>query len=172
MAAPLILKKYSNRRLYDTHNSRYVNLEAVAAMIHAGEVVEIHDAASGEDVTAFVLTQIVLESARRKNSLLPAAVLHLIIRYGDNTLGEFFTKYFQKTVENYLAAKQVFDRQVDRWLDRGLDISRHMPEMMLNESAFDTMMQLFGLSKPSQPPSVEADPSQADGGRKAAKTKP
>ena len=58
-------------------------------------------------VTAFILTQIVLEAAKRRNSLLPVSVLHLIIRYGDNALGEFFEKYFQKTIHNYIETKIV-----------------------------------------------------------------
>jgi len=165
MPDPVVLKKYSNRRLYDTRNSRYVTLEDVAAMIHGDEVVEIHDAASGEDVTAFILTQIVLEAAKRKNSLLPVPVLHLIIRHGDNTLGEFFSRYFQKTIENYLAAKQIFDQQFDQWLDKGLDISRRMPEMMSNESSIDTLMQLFGFPKPSNPASSESNPPHPTGDR-------
>jgi polyhydroxyalkanoate synthesis repressor PhaR len=170
MPDPVVLKKYSNRRLYDTRNSRYVTLEDVAAMIHGDEVVEIHDAASGEDVTAFILTQIVLEAARRKNSLLPVPVLHLIIRHGDNTLGEFFSRYFQKTIENYLSAKQIFDQQFDQWLDKGLDLSRRMPEMMSNESSIDTLMQLFGFPKPSNPASSESNPLHPTGDR-AGETK-
>jgi polyhydroxyalkanoate synthesis repressor PhaR len=71
MTDPLMLKKYSNRRLYDTRNSCYVTLEDVAGMIRSGEQVQISDASTGEDVTAFILTQIVLEAAKRKNSLLP-----------------------------------------------------------------------------------------------------
>ena len=65
MPDPLVLKKYSNRRLYDTRNSRYVTLEDVAQMIRSGEQVRIKDVATGDDVTAFILTQIVLEAARR-----------------------------------------------------------------------------------------------------------
>ena len=75
MPDPLMLKKYSNRRLYDTRNSRYVTLEDVAKVIRSGEQVQIQDATTGEDVTAFILTQIVLEAAKRKNSLLPVPVL-------------------------------------------------------------------------------------------------
>jgi polyhydroxyalkanoate synthesis repressor PhaR len=60
MPDPVVLKKYSNRRLYDTHQSRYVTLEDVAIMIRNGKPVQIVDASTGEDVTAFILTQIVL----------------------------------------------------------------------------------------------------------------
>ena len=147
MSDPLLLKKYSNRRLYDTRNSCYVTLEDVSSMIRSGEEVRIQDAASGEDVTAFILTQIVLEAAKRKNSLLPVSVLHMIIRYGDNALGEFFEKYFQTTLQNYIETKKAFDQQFGQWLD----MSRRMPEVMTGASSIDAMMEMFGL-KPSVDP--------------------
>ena len=146
MTDTLILKKYSNRRLYDTRNSRYVTLEDVAGMIRSGEQVQILDASTKEDVTAFILTQVVLEAAKRKNSLLPVPVLHLIIRYGDNALGEFFEKYFQKTVFNYLETKRAFDEQFAQWLDMGMDMSRRMPEMMTGGASINAMMEMFGFS--------------------------
>jgi len=146
MSDPLILKKYSNRRLYDTRNSCYVTLEDVAGMIRSGEQVQIQDAKTKEDVTAFILTQIILEVAKRKNSLLPVPVLHLIIRYGDNALGEFFDTYFHKTLQNYLAAKKAFDEQFAQWLDMGLDMSRQMPEMMPGTSSLNALMEMFGFS--------------------------
>jgi polyhydroxyalkanoate synthesis repressor PhaR len=146
-----MLKKYSNRRLYDTRNSCYVTLEDVSTMIRAGEQVRIQDAASGEDVTAFILTQIVLEAAKRRNSLLPASVLHLIIQYGDNALGDFFEKYFEKTIQNYIVTRKAFDQQFGQWLDLGVDMSRRMPEMLAGTSSIEAMLAMFGFCKPSTP---------------------
>ena len=165
MPDPLILKKYSNRRLYDTRNSRYVTLDDVANMIRDGEQMQIHDATSGEDVTAFILTQIVLEAAKRKNSLLPVPVLHLIIRYGDNALSDFFEKYFQKTIQNYIEAKNAFEQQFGQWLDMGLQMSRQLPEMMGSTSSLDTMMELFGYKTPRADRSAPKDsrPSKQSG---------
>ena len=160
MTDHLVLKKYSNRRLYDTRNSRYVTLEDVSTMIRSGEQVQIQDAASGEDVTEFILTQIVLEAAKRKNSFLPVSVLHLIICYGDNVLGEFFEKYFHKTLQNYLETKKAFDQQFGQWLDMGMDLSRRMPDMMPGTSSMDAMMEMLGFPKPSTP--IKADPNGPD----------
>jgi len=174
MPEPLVLKKYSNRRLYDTRSSRYVTLEDVSTMIRSGEQVQIMEAASGEDVTAFILTQIVLEAAKRKNSLLPVSVLHLIVRYGDNALGEFFEKYFQKVIHNYLETKNAFDRQFGQWLDMGMDMSRRMPKMMTGESSVDAMMEMFGFSTPSPSAKTESekDPRSAtDDGKDKTESK-
>jgi polyhydroxyalkanoate synthesis repressor PhaR len=160
MPDPLVLKKYSNRRLYDTRNSCYVTLEDVAMMIRSGEQVQIQDATTGEDVTAFILTQIVLEAAKRKNSLLPVSVLHLIIQYGDNALGEFFEKYFHKTIHNYLETKKAFDQQFGQWLDMGLDMSQRMPEMIPGSSAMQTLMEMFGFPNPSTPKATDPNHSE------------
>ncbi len=66
------LKKYTNRRLYDTEKSQYVTLSQVAKIIKEGRSVEVIDVKTSEDVTSFILTQIVLEEAKRKKILLPA----------------------------------------------------------------------------------------------------
>jgi len=162
MSDPLLLKKYSNRRLYDTRNSQYVTLEDVSAMVRAGEQVQIQDASTGEDVTAFILTQIVLEAAKRRNSLLPVPVLHLIIRYGDNALNDFFEKYFHRILYNYVETKNAFDQQFGNWLDMGMDLTQRMPEMMSGAPLIEEMMGIFGFPKmgdvkPSKtPPSDES----------------
>ena len=64
MTDTIVIKKYENRRLYDTHNSRYVNLEGVAQMVRSGEDIQVVDSKTGEDVTRHVLTQIIVDGAR------------------------------------------------------------------------------------------------------------
>ncbi len=124
MPDPVVLKKYANRRLYDTGRSAYVTLEEVAEMIRAGREVRAIDAKTKEDVTAFILTQIVLENARRNNILLPVPLLHVIIRFGDNLLSDFFSNYMELIIKNYLTYKSKVDEQFRRWLDLGMDFSQ------------------------------------------------
>jgi len=123
MAEKLLLKKYPNRRLYDTERSAYVTLAQVAEIIKQGRQVEVRDAETKEDVTAFILTQIILEEARKKTFLLPVSFLYLIIRYGENVLGEFFEKYLEQTLRNYLLYKTTMDEQFRKWLELGKDFS-------------------------------------------------
>ncbi len=113
----ILLKKYTNRRLYNTENSEYVTLQEVAALIREGADVEVIDAKSKEDVTALILTQIVLEEAKQNNCLLPIPLLHTIIKYGDNLLIEFFETYLQKSIKNFLEYKAVTAAQYDKWLE-------------------------------------------------------
>jgi len=150
MSEKIVLKKYSNRRLYDTHSSYYVTLEDVTGLIKSGNRVEIIDAATKEDVTAFILTQVILEEARKKNILLPEPVLHLIIQHGDGALSDFFDKYFHKTIQNYLEYKKAFDDQFSKWLEVGTDMSKMMPNMPNMMDAPTTMQNFMQMFMPSQ----------------------
>ncbi len=104
MAAPLIVKKYSNRRLYDTADSRYVTLEELTHKIRAGTDVQVVDASSGADLTQVTLTQIILES-RGGAKLLPVPLLIQLIRMGDEALAEFFGRYMTWALEIYMRAR-------------------------------------------------------------------
>ena len=73
-----ILLQYANKRLYDPVKSKYVTLDQLAEMIRKGNRVEVFKAKTEEDVTAFILTQIVMEKAKNRNALLPVPLLHLI----------------------------------------------------------------------------------------------
>jgi polyhydroxyalkanoate synthesis repressor PhaR len=136
MPEPVVLKKYANRRLYDTSRSAYVTLDEVAELIKAGREVRAVDAKTKEDVTAFILTQIVLENARKKNILLPVPLLHVIIRFGDNLLSDFFHNYMEVVIKNYLAYKTKVDAQFKRWLDLGLDFSELSKQSLSGLSPF------------------------------------
>ena len=123
MTDTVLIKKYSNRRLYDTEKSTYVSLNDLAETIREGREVNVIEAKTKEDVTAFILTQIILEEAKNKNILLPVPLLSLIIRYGENVLSEFFEKYLQQIIKNYITYKKTFDNQFHKWLEFGIDFS-------------------------------------------------
>ena len=147
-AKTLIIKKYANRRLYDTEKSAYVTLEAVADQVRKGRWVEVRDAKTGEDVTAMTLTQVLLEKARGKHFLFPPAVLHLMIRYGDTALEEFFQSYLEPIIENYLNTKSAVDEQFQQWLKMGMGFSD------FSKNPFTGMGPLFP-KPPKKPPSSE-----------------
>jgi len=151
MTDKILLKKYANRRLYDTEQSKYVTLSEVADRIRTGQQVEVVDAKTKEDVTAFILTQIVLEEARKKNILLPVPLLHIIIQYGDNVLVEFFEKHLQQILKSYLTYKRSVDDQFKKWLEMGVDIShtaqRGFAELNPLQSIFDQFAEKSGSKK-------------------------
>ncbi len=101
----MLIKKYGNRRLYDTAASRYITLEELAAIVKAGEEVQVADAKTGEDLTTPTLAQIIVEG-RGVARLLPLPLLVQLIRMGDGALAEFFGQYLTWALEAYLQAKQ------------------------------------------------------------------
>jgi len=141
MAEKRILKKYANRRLYDTHQSRYVTLTEVAQQIRAGQEVQVLDAKTKEDVTSFILTQILLEEAKNKQFLLPPQLLHIMIQYGDNVLLEFFENHLQQAIQSYLSYKSSFDSQFQKWLEVGADMSE------MAKKGFDSVNPMQAIFK-------------------------
>ncbi|MFA5180959.1 MAG: polyhydroxyalkanoate synthesis regulator DNA-binding domain-containing protein [Syntrophales bacterium] len=127
MPEKLLYKKYGNRRLYDTAKSSYVNLDDITRTIREGRQVQVIDAKTKEDVTSFILTQIILEESRKRNFLLPLPLLHLIIQFGENILNEFFQKYLEQVLKTYLSYRTVTDSQFKKWLDQGIDYSSIKP---------------------------------------------
>ena len=143
MEKPIELKKYTNRRLYNTGQKKFVTLGEVAELIRGGQQVKVTDAKTMEDVTALILTQIVLESAKNNNALFPVPLLHLIIQYGDNTLSGFFEKYLQQIVQSYLNQQFSVDEQFLRWLDLGSGLSKAAQNSLKNLNPFRTFFEGF-----------------------------
>lgn len=100
----IVIKKYENRRLYDTASSRYVNLDEVAEMVRAGEEVQVVDAKSNEDLTRVVLTQIIVDGAKEKDSALPTDLLRQMIMASGRAQQQMLTSYFRFALDLYLRA--------------------------------------------------------------------
>lgn len=96
-----IIKKYANRRLYDTSTGRYVNLDDLAEMIRKGEEIQVVDAKTGEDLTRVVLTQIILEDAKGQPTGLPLELLRQLIVASDRTGREFMMWYLKSAFDAY-----------------------------------------------------------------------
>ena len=115
-SSTILIKKYGNRRLYDTAGSRYVNLEDLAALVRSGKDVRVVDAKTGRDLTRVTLTQIITEDAKDKPTGLPLELLRQLIMASDEVRQEFLMWYlksafdtFQKlqdTVQNRLSEVQ------------------------------------------------------------------
>jgi polyhydroxyalkanoate synthesis repressor PhaR len=97
----LVIKKYSDRRLYDSSASRYVKLDDIARMVRDGIGVKVVDARSGKDLTYLVFTQILLENAREQEIPLPLQFLQQLVRASDKTTHEFLSWYLNSTLDLY-----------------------------------------------------------------------
>jgi polyhydroxyalkanoate synthesis repressor PhaR len=103
--ASVLIKKYGNRRLYDTGESRYITLDELAAKVRGGADVRVVDAQNGEDLTQATLVQVVLEAGSAAK-FLPVQLLTQMIRLSDDSLAEFFSRYVTSALDLYLQAKR------------------------------------------------------------------
>lgn len=102
---PVIVRKYGNRRLYRTDESRYVTLEELADLVRDDVPFLVHDAKSGEDLTGVVLAQVILEQEKGGGgAALPVGLLRQLIRMRDERLTDFIVNHLQRLIEIYLEA--------------------------------------------------------------------
>jgi polyhydroxyalkanoate synthesis repressor PhaR len=106
--AALVIKKYGNRRLYDTAASRYVNLDEIARFIREGKNVRVVDAKTGKDLTRVTLTQIITEDAKDKPTGLPLELLRQLIVASDEVRQEFVMWYLKSAFEAYQKVQDTF----------------------------------------------------------------
>jgi polyhydroxyalkanoate synthesis repressor PhaR len=109
----VIIKKYENRRLYDTAGSRYVNLDEVAQMVREGSDIQVLDAATGEDLTRLILTQIIMEDAKGHDSAFPLDVLRQMVMTSGAASQEALLKYMKSTLEMYQNTYRAFTPAVN-----------------------------------------------------------
>ncbi len=100
-SAPVLVKKYGNRRLYDTSASRYINLDDIAALIRAGKEVQVVDARTNQDLTRVILTQIITEDAKGQPTGLPLELLRQLIVASDHAGREFIMWYLKSAFDAY-----------------------------------------------------------------------
>ena len=162
MPEKVVLKKYANRRLYDTEKRAFVSLAQIAELVKQGREIEISDDKTGEDVTAFILTQIVLEEAKKKTLLLPVSLLYLLIRYGDSVLSEFFDNYLEQTLKTYLTHKSAMDSQFRTWLELGQDFSTLTTKAMANLTPTPSWMDVCPRTRRPKKRRRKAERERAD----------
>jgi polyhydroxyalkanoate synthesis repressor PhaR len=112
-----VIKRYANRKLYDPQASQYVTLEELAEMIRAGREIAVTDATTGEDLTAMVLAQIILEKARSRRPSLPTAFLHQLIQYGE-AWQDFAVASLKTSLEGVMTSQREADRILHEWAAR------------------------------------------------------
>jgi polyhydroxyalkanoate synthesis repressor PhaR len=112
MGEPRVIKRYANRKLYDTQRSRYVTLDQIAEMIRGGEDVKIVDNNSKEDLTTITLAQIIFEEEKKQKSFLPLGAMRNIIQSGGERIEELVTQA-QKRVTEVFSRKPTAEKGPD-----------------------------------------------------------
>ena len=123
---PYVIKRYSNRKLYDTHESRYVTLEELEELIRAGKEISVVDVSTGEDLTSVTLAQIILENERNHRGALPTAFLHQLIKHGE-AWQDFVQKSLRGSLESIMTSQRDADRVFREWAARAGWLSPQPP---------------------------------------------
>lgn len=103
---PLVIKKYANRRLYNTESSSYITLDILAEMVRAGRDFIVYDAKTGEDITRGVLTQIIVEEENKGRALLPTAFLRQLIGFYGEGLQGLLPRYLEQAMASFAQQQQ------------------------------------------------------------------
>jgi len=114
---PYVIKRYSNRKLYDTQESRYVTLEELEELIRAGKEISVVDVSTGEDLTSVTLAQIILENERSHRATLPTAFLHQLIKHGE-AWQDFLQRSLKQSLEGIMTSQREADRVLREWAGR------------------------------------------------------
>jgi len=108
----VLIRKYSDRRLYDTAASRYVKLDDIARMVRDGRDVRVVDGRTGKDLTHIILTQIIVEDAKERQIALPLHLLTQIVRASDKATHDFLSWYLNSTLDLYQKAQNTVNTRV------------------------------------------------------------
>lgn len=145
---PTTIKKYANRRLYNTGTSTYVTLEDLAAMVKDGEDFLVYDAKTGDDITRSVLAQIIFEQENKAGqNLLPTTFLRQLIRFYGDSMQMVVPKYLEQSIATLTQEQEKFRKQIANTLS-GTPFAPLEEQVRRNMELFQ---QTFSMFKPFAP---------------------
>lgn len=155
---PVIIKKYANRRLYNTESSSYITLDHLAAMTREGRDFKVVDAKTDEDITHNVLTQIIMEEEARGQTMLPVNFLRqLIAMYGDS-MQAFVPSYLEASMDSFRRNQEQFKSAVEGAFANSPFAEIAKRNMAMFEAATSAFKPQAGAAAPATP----AKPASAD----------
>ena len=140
---PVIIKKYANRRLYNTESSSYVTLDHLAEMVKEGRDFAVKDAKTGEDITRSVLTQIIFEQEGKGETLLPIPFLRQLISFYGHGLQSMVPTYLQSSMEAFTRNQEQFREMVGNTMNPGQAFAAFDELTRKNMAMFESAVQMF-----------------------------
>jgi polyhydroxyalkanoate synthesis repressor PhaR len=138
---PVIIKKYANRRLYNTQTSSYVTLDHLSQMVKEGTEFEVQDARTGEDITRSVLTQIIFEEEAKGQNLLPIKFLRQLIRFYGDSLQAFVPGYLDMSMDSFTKNQGPMRDRIAEAFGGGNQVIETMTRQ--NLAMFERAMQMW-----------------------------
>lgn len=149
----ITIKKYANRRLYNTATSSYVTLDYLSEMVKNGEEFAVYDAKSGEDITRSVLTQIIFEEENKGQNMLPITFLRQLISYYGDSLQTFVPSYLEMTMDSFQKNQDAMKSSLSETLGANPGYKMFEDATKKNMQLFEQSMKMWGVS-PSQFPGM------------------
>ena len=141
--APITIKKYANRRLYNTATSSYVTLDHLSKMVKEGEDFVVYDAKSGDDITRSVLTQIIVEEESKGEHLLPTSFLRQLIGFYGGNMEMLVPKYLEHTMQSFAKNQEQMNDMLRNSMG-GMFPLQQMEELSKqNRTMFEQAMKMF-----------------------------
>jgi polyhydroxyalkanoate synthesis repressor PhaR len=140
---PTVIKKYANRRLYNTGTSTYVTLEDLAAMVKAGDDFVVFDAKSGEEITHAVLTQIIFEQENKGQNLLPITFLRQLIRFYGDSMQTMVPAYLEHSIGHLTREQEKFRSQLTHAFGGAVGFEAMEEQIRRNTEVFERAMRMF-----------------------------
>lgn len=140
---PITIKKYANRRLYNTATSSYVTLDYLCQMVKDGQDFAVFDAKSGEDITRSVLTQIIFEEESKGQNLLPIRFLRQIIRFYDDNLQALVPRYLEASMESFAKNQAEFQKTIEQTIGQRTGLKQLEEVARQNFTLFDQALKRF-----------------------------
>src|SRR3954465_10620484 len=162
---PVTIKKYANRRLYNTGTSSYVTLEDLATMVKAGEDFVVYDAKSGEDITRSVLAQIIFEQENKEGqNLLPITFLRQLIRFYGDSMQMLVPRYLEVSMESLTREQEKFRQQLTQAFGMG-SFGLLEEQMRRNMEMFERAFAMFApFARREAQAAEEGKPQRSSGG--------
>jgi polyhydroxyalkanoate synthesis repressor PhaR len=140
---PVVIKKYANRRLYDTGTSAYITLEDLCARVKEGKEFIVVDAKSGQDLTRQVLTQIILEQEIKGFELLPTNFLRNVIRFYDDKMKNVMQHYLEGSMKSFMSNQEHLQNMFGKAVDGMAPFNQLEEITRQNVAMFEKAVQLF-----------------------------
>jgi polyhydroxyalkanoate synthesis repressor PhaR len=159
---PIVIKKYANRRLYNTGTSTYVTLEDLALMVKGGQEFVVNDAKTGEDITRSVLTQIIFEQENKGPNLLPIAFLRQLIRFYGDSLQGVVPGYLDMSMQSFAKEQERFREQMAQAF--GAPFEAYEEQVRQNMAMFERAFRMFSpfaASELTNGPKASAPPASS-----------
>jgi polyhydroxyalkanoate synthesis repressor PhaR len=155
----VVIKKYANRRLYNTQTSSYVTLDHLSEMVKQGVEFEVRDARTGEDITRSVLTQIIFEEEAKGQNLLPIRFLRQLIRFYGDPMQSFVPGYLDLSMQSFIKNQEEMRERIAKVFGSGNQAVEQLARQ--NMAMFEHSMQMFApFAPPQEPPTPAATPAE------------